>query len=110
MSKLKRITSAIRAKLSSEQGETLVETLVSTLVIVGVFVMLCTAIVSAAKVSTAVTPSDVVFRESEGQSAAVTVWVEDASGNTIKTLPVNGESNSIAGKVQNGYVFYDYKR
>lgn len=98
------------AKLSSQKGETLVETLVSTLIIMGVFVMLCTAIVSAAKVSTAVTPSDVVFRESEGKPAAVSVWIEDKNGNRMNTLATEGESNKITGKVQNGYVFYDYTR
>lgn len=108
MSRLKRVIRAARERLVSEQGETLVETLVSTLIVVGVFMMLCTAIVAAARVTTSLTPEDVVLRESAAVGTDVTVTITDSSGNVI--APSGDPGYKIDGKAQNGYVFYEYTR
>lgn len=107
---MRYLKQALCAKLTSDRGETLVETLVSTLIVVGVFMMLCTAIVSAARVTTAVTPEDVLFQENNAKSASVTLVISDQGKNEKKRVESDAELSPISGKVQNGYVFYDYKR
>lgn len=89
--------------LMKDSGESLVETLVSTLIIVAVFLMLCTAVVSAAKVNTAIKPGETVFDQADSKtiSDAVTVTVtEDATSASV--------SKSVTGHVtDNGYLYYE---
>ena len=101
---MKKLLSAARKKLASIDGETLVETLVSTLIIAAVMLMLCTAIVSAAKVNATIQNDETVFTTegateiSEGFSLTVN------HGGSPSPVPA---ASYKAFKTKNGYVYYE---
>lgn len=111
---LRAVRHKIASKLKSTSGETLVEVLVSTLIIGGVFAMLCTAIVAAAKVNTAIKPGDTVFNALDAKGTEITVTVSDTESGGGSALPRADASNespangTVTGYVQNGYVYYAY--
>lgn len=92
----------LRTLFGDKSGESLVETLVSTLIVVAVFLMLCTAVVSAAKVNTSIKPGDTVFDASESsvlQGASVTVRGENSSESSTQSISAHVSDN--------GYVYYE---
>lgn len=100
---MKRLLSRILARCSDINGETLVETLTSTLIIAGVMLMLCTAIVSAARVNATIQNEDTVFEKKATDTAipgtSFTVAVNHSGTTTY--VPVN------AYKSENGYIYYE---
>lgn len=98
-----RVISALRRKLASDRGETLVETLVSTLIIAAVMLMLCTAIVSAAKVNATIQNDETVFttEDREGIEGFSITINQDGSLNLVPATSYN------AYKTKNGYVYYE---
>lgn len=97
------------AKLKSDDGETLVETLISTLIVSAVVLMLATAVVTAARVNTAIETEDVAFNLNNAQSLA------NSGGSLNVTVETNGDRSDSSGSFEgfytdNGYVYYTYKR
>ena len=109
---LTQITEKLRVKLSSDSGETLVETLVATLIMGLVMLMLCTAIVSAAKVNASFKADEAVFNQTaDGEQA-----VQPVSDMSVVITPNLGGASSVSlsandGKIraykQNGYYYYE---
>lgn len=101
---MKKLVNTARKKLASIDGETLVETLVSTLIIAAVMLMLCTAIVSAAKVNASIQNDKTVFTTegtteiSEGFSLTIN------QGSSPSPVPAGSYK---AYKTENGYVYYE---
>ena len=101
----KQLIDKIKAKLSNACGETLVETLVSALIMGFVMLMLCTAIIAAAKVNAAVDIEDTSSCFTVGEGSTVTsVGMEVTIGD--KTLST-GENGKINAYEQNGYYYYE---
>ena len=104
----KRTLAVLRAKLASARGETLVETLVATLIMGLVMLMLCTAIVSAAKINATAKASDITF----DQGAAIkldsdtTVTVTTPRGGSVE-MRVDDPEKKIVAYTQNGFVYYE---
>lgn len=97
------------AKLKNNDGETLVETLISTLIVSAVVLMLATAVVTAARVNTAIETEDVAFNSNNAQS------LSDSGGSLNVTVETNGARSDGSGTFEgfytdNGYVYYTYKR
>lgn len=103
-----RAVDRLRAKLASARGETLVETLVATLIMGLVMLMLCTAIVSAAKINTMAKANDITFNQGEAMplTDSTTVTITDSHGEQ-ETLSVSGTSIRIDAYTQNGFVYYE---
>lgn len=104
-----QIAKKLRAKLSSASGETLVETLVATLIMGLVMLMLCTAIVSAAKVNAAFKADEAVFNQA-GQGALA---AQEVGSMTVSVITPGAEASPSVvsgGKIktykQNGYYYY----
>lgn len=96
---MRELARRARANLAGDRGETLVETLVSTLILAGVVLMLCTAIVAAARVNTTVKPEDTVFDVTNAAPGpSITVSVTPDSGDA--TAPV------VDSYTENGYIYY----
>lgn len=90
----------LRAKLVSTRGETLVETLVSTLIMSAVMLMLCTAIVAAAKANSAIELSDTLVNVTASAQEAP----QELSGWQVT---VGGQSAGATVYTQNGFVYYE---
>ena len=91
-------------RLKDESGETLVETLISVLIISAVFLMLCTAIVTAANINARATSIDSTFNAEAAEPT-------DAGQHTLKIgvgtdSPVDGDE--FTAYTQNGYIFYEH--
>lgn len=112
-----RVFNKLRAKLAGIDGETLVETLVSTLIMALVMLMLCTAIVSAAKINAIAKASEASFNqeatgapfpeEERVKSLTMTVTVntwDSVNTEYSKTLDSGAGINAYT---QNGYVYYE---
>lgn len=100
-----------RAKIISKEtaGETLVEALISVLIISAVSLMLCTAIVTAAKVNAAIDPGDVIFNSEGGEQLSnsnddVSIVIRSDSEVGDQSEQVERKSK---GMIMNGYVYYD---
>lgn len=99
---MRRILLHIRNRLTSTNGETLVETLVSTLIIAGVMLMLCTAIVSAARVNATISAEDTTFnatKATELPDLSISVSHEDGMAG--------GATPQVKGWTQNGFIYYE---
>lgn len=101
----KRILEKLRARLTDISGETLIETLVATLIIALVMLMLCTAIVSAAKINASARDTGTSFNQDapagspeEVKSIGVNVNIVHADNSTSAV--------SVTGNTQNGYIYY----
>lgn len=107
-SRCKKALAALRAKLASVRGETLVETLVATLIMGLVMLMLCTAIVSAAKINATAKASDIAFNQETAKQLtnSTTVTIED-SHERKETLKDDDVTKRIVVHTQNGYVYYE---
>lgn len=97
------------ARIKSSDGETLVETLISTLIVSAVVLMLATAVVTAARVNTAIETEDVAFNANEALS------LTDSGGSVAVTVKTDGRQEDGPGSFEgfytdNGYVYYTYKR
>lgn len=95
--------------IKCNNGETLVETLISTLIVSAVVLMLATAVVTAARVNTAIETEDVVFNSNEAHS------LSDSGGSISIAVTTNGNQKDSVGTIEgyytdNGYVYYTYKR
>ena len=87
--------------LGDTSGETLVESLISVLIVAAVFLMLCTAIVTAAKINAKAAAIDTSFDETSADG------VTDVERFEVKFTSVLGTSSAeVTGHVQNGYVYY----
>lgn len=96
---MRELARRARAKLAADRGETLVETLVATLILAGVMLMLCAAIVAAARVNTTLEPKDTVFDASSAVSGpAVTISVSSDEGDSA--------TPTADSYTENGYLFY----
>lgn len=97
------VSNGFLRSLRADTGETLVETLVSVLIVSAVFLMLCTAVVTAAKINTTVVATDTVFDSSKKEDLpenSVVVTIKQKNGTeTVERRP--------DGKKMNGYVYYD---
>ena len=90
----------LREKLADENGETLVETLVSTLILAAVMLMLCTAIVAAAKANAAIRPGETVIDANKAvEVQGVSVGVSSDSGDS--------GSYSVSSYAENGLIYYE---
>lgn len=103
--------SSLRAKLADRSGESLVETLVATLIMGLVMLMLCTAIVAAAKINATARANDPSFDQTAASVQKLndmSVLISpDTAGVTGGTLG-SGEGGPInAYKTENGYYFYE---
>lgn len=99
---MSKILVRIRNKLTCCYGETLVETLVSTLIIAGVMLMLCTAIVSAARVNATITAEDTTFNATKAtvlEDFSISVSHEDGMAG--------GATPQVKGWTQNGFIYYE---
>lgn len=102
---VRRIVYKACARFSNVSGETLVETLVSALIMGFVMLMLCTAIVAAAKVNAAV--------DLEGTSSNFTGGTGSAVSSVDMTVTIGektlstGENGKIRAYEQNGYYYYE---
>lgn len=103
---VKQLIDKIKAKLSSASGETLVETLVSALIMGFVMLMLCTAIVAAAKVNAAVDIEDTSFDYAATQEGKTVTSVDMVVTIGDKSLST-GENGKINAFEQNGYYYYE---
>lgn len=95
----------LKARLSGNDGETLVETLVSVLIIAVVMLMLCTAIVSASKINVTARGINASYDATSAIDIEVTVVVSH-SGQT-DTYNSGTTAPKITGHTQNGYVSYE---
>lgn len=106
----------IRSRLAVETGETLVETLVSVVIVSVVVLMLATAVVTAARVNTAIKAEDTAFNVANASSKGVdvTLTVRPEGSATAVTVPQAGDDGSNGGVkgycTDNGYVYYEYQR
>lgn len=110
-----RLTRKIRSRLAVETGETLVETLVSVVIVSVAVLMLATAVVTAARVNTAIKAEDTAFNvanASEGVDVTLTVRPEgSATALTVPQARDDGSSGGVKGYcTDNGYVYYEYQR
>ena len=95
----------LKARLSGNDGETLVETLVSVLIIAVVMLMLCTAIVTAAKINA--TARGINASYDATSSTGIEVTVEVSHGSQTDTYTSSTTGLKITGRTQNGYVSYE---
>lgn len=101
----------MRAKVAGNTGETLVETLVATLIMGLVMLMLCTAIVSAAKINATAKANDITFNHLAEEDAApasvgMTVTIDPAIDG-VADITLTTTDNKIKGYEQNGYYYYE---
>lgn len=96
-----RLMQRLSKKLATNDGETLVETLVSTLILAGVVLMLCTAIVAAAKANTALEVETTVVNVNETDPNGI-------SGPTISVKSNSGDNYTprVTFYEENGYIYY----
>lgn len=88
--------------LLNECGETLVETLISVLIVSAVFLMLCTAIVTAANINSKAAGLDPVFNAAEAEK------VDDTVKKNRYSLKIDGNPVEFDLYKQNEYVYYSY--
>lgn len=105
----KRAVGRLRAKLASARGETLVETLVATLIMGLVMLMLCTAIVSAAKINATAKANDITFDQSAATKIEehFTVAVTTPNGGSVDMKVEDSAKKIEAYATQNGFVYYE---
>lgn len=96
---MRELAKRARTKLAGKSGETLVETLVATLVLAGVMLMLCTAIVAAARVNTTLEPKDTVF-DAASAASGPTITISVTSDNDDSAEPL------VDSYTENGYLYY----
>lgn len=105
----------MRSHLAVETGETLVETLVSVIIVSVVVLMLATAVVTAARVNTAIKAEDTAFnvKNASSEGVNVTLTVKPKGSATAETVPQAGDDGSSGGVkgycTDNGYVYYEYQ-
>lgn len=88
--------------LLNECGETLVETLISVLIVSAVFLMLCTAIVTAANINSKAADLDPVFNAAEAKK------VDDTVEKDRYSLKIDGNSIEFDLYKQNEYLYYSH--
>lgn len=98
-----------RARIAGEAGETLVETLISTLIVSAVILMLATAVVTAARVNTAIEADDTAFNVADAEETSVTLTVKPDGSAIGTTVPHASDSGVRGYSTDNGYVYYTYK-
>ena len=105
---ISQMAGRLRAKLSGVGGETLVETLVATLIMGLVMLMLCTAIVSAAKVNASFKADEAVFNQTAVQAVSdMTVVITPNLGGASPVTLKAGSDGKIKAYKQNGYYYYE---
>lgn len=102
-------TQRVKSVFRDIAGETLVEALISVLIISAVSLMLCTAVVTAAKVNTAIDPGDVIFNSEDAKQLSnanddVSIVIKSDSEAGDQAEQVERKSK---GMTMNGYVYYD---
>ena len=101
-----------RVRIAGAAGETLVETLISTLIVSAAILMLATAVVTAARVNTAIEADDTAFNVADAEETGVTLTVKpdgSAAGTTVPQAEGASDSGVRGYSTDNGYVYYTYK-
>ena len=97
----------LRRLFAANNGETLVETLVSVLIVSAVFLMLSTAIVTAANINARAKGIDSAFNDEKAEPAV------NQSQYALEVKSVGTDPAIDADKytvyTENGYVYYKYK-